>query len=147
MPPSRQYRPHLQAAVANSASSYGYTLAIWTSGAVMTHSRGIPSGFEAILFLLGAVAGFAAVGAVAHGTLSGVMKPPNARQVRLWGGFHLLSAGLAAGGAIMIAALIHSPVAWPIDGFVVTSIYLSGLAAQFTIAEQRGIPETEIKRR
>lgn len=144
--PSR-YRTHLQTAVASSAASYGYTLTIWTSGAVMTHSKGIPTGFEAILFLIGAIAGFAAVGAAAHGSMSGFLQRPEASRVRLWGGFHLPSVGLSVGGATLVAALFHGSLAWPLDGFVVTSIYLSVLAAQFTIADKAEVPEMEVKRK
>jgi hypothetical protein len=45
-----------------SVAPYGYTLTVWTSGAVLTHARGIPSTADALLFMLGAVLGFALVG-------------------------------------------------------------------------------------
>lgn len=61
------YRPALRAAVAASAAPYGYTLTIWTSGAVLSHARGIPSAVEALLFLAGAVAAFALVGGLPVG--------------------------------------------------------------------------------
>jgi hypothetical protein len=63
---SSRYRDHLRAVVAASAAPYGYTLTIWTSGAVTTHARGIPTALEALLFLAGAVSGFALIGAVAQ---------------------------------------------------------------------------------
>lgn len=113
----------------------------------MTHAQGTPTGLEAILFLAGAISGFAAVGAAAHGSASGFLRPPESSRIRLWGGFHLPSIGLAVGGAALVAELIKSSLAWPVDGFVVTSIYLSVIAAQFTIAEKADLPETEIKRR
>jgi hypothetical protein len=99
-----RYRAHLQAAVATSAAPYGYTLTIWTSGAVVTHARGIPTAADALLFLAGAVLGFAAVGAASHGSATRVLRAPEEPTVRLWGGFHLPSVGLAIGGAALVAA-------------------------------------------
>ena len=50
------YRSAVRTTVAASAAPYGYTLTIWTSGAVLSHARGIPSTGAALLFLVGAVA-------------------------------------------------------------------------------------------
>lgn len=61
------YRPALRAAVAASAAPYGYTLTIWTSGAVLSHARGIPSAADALLFMAGAVVAYALVGGLALG--------------------------------------------------------------------------------
>lgn len=131
------YRAHLQAAVATSAAPYGYTLTIWTSGAVVTHARGIPTALDAVLFLAGAVVGFAVVGALAHGSATRVLRAPQEPTVRLWGGFHLPSVGLAIGGAALVAAVVHGALAWPLVGFLATCLYLVVLAAQFTIADAR----------
>lgn len=133
-----RYRAHLQAAVATSAAPYGYTLTIWTSGAITTHARGVPSALEALLFLGGAVAGFAAVGAAAHGSATQVLRPAPEATVRLWGGFHLPSVGLAIAGTSLVAALVHGVLAWPLVGFLATCIYLIVIAGQFTIADERG---------
>lgn len=132
-----RYRAHLQTAVAASAAPYGYTLTIWTSGAVVTHARGVPSALDALLFLAGAVLGFAVVGAAAHGSPAQVLRTPSDAGVRLWGGFHLPSVGLAIGGAAVIAATVNGALAWPLVGFVATCIYLIVIAAQFVIAEDR----------
>lgn len=130
-----RYRTHLQAAVANSAAPYGYTLTVWTSGAVAINARGIPTTVEALLFLGGAVAGFAMVGAIAHGSPAEVLKSSPDARVRLWGGFHIPSVGAAIGAVAVVTALVDSVLAWPLVGFVATSIYLLTIAAQFTIAE------------
>jgi hypothetical protein len=133
----RRYRQHLQAAVANSAAPYGYTLTIWTSGAVTTNARGIPSTWEALLFLAGAVAGFALIGAIAYGSLARIVATEDGRAVRLWGSFHLPSVGLAIALATLVAHFVKSSLAWPIVGFLATIAYLALIAAQFTVAEAR----------
>jgi len=132
-----RYRDHLKAAVATSAAPYGYTLTIWTSGAVTTHARGIPTAFDALLFLAGAVIGFAAVGAAAHGSATRVLRVPPEPTVRLWGGFHLPSVGLAIAGSALVAARVHGTLAWPLVGLLATCVYLLVIAAQFTIADTR----------
>jgi hypothetical protein len=131
------YRIHLQTAVANSAAPYGYTLTIWTSGAVITHARGIPTAWEALLFLAGAVIGFGMAAALAYGRPSEILAPRGHSQVRLWGGFHLISVGLAIGAAALVTALVKDDVDWIIVGFVATLVYLVVIAAQFTLADAR----------
>jgi hypothetical protein len=37
-----------------SIAPYGYTLTVWTSDAVLTHARGVPSAPDALLLMLGA---------------------------------------------------------------------------------------------
>lgn len=135
MDEGRSYRRHLRSAVATSAAPYGYTLTIWTSGAVTTHARGIPTAWEALLFLGGAVLGFAAAAALAYGRPSQVFAAREHGSVRLWGGFHLISVGLAIGAAALVTALIHDPVAWMVVGFAATLVYLLVIAGQFTLAD------------
>ena len=134
----RSYRTHLKSAVAASAAPYGYTLTIWTSGAVTTHARGIPTAWEALLFLSGAVLGFGVAAAFAYGRPSEILASREHGSVRLWGGFHLVSVGLAIGAAALVTASIKNPVAWMIVGFVATLVYLVVIAAQFTLADAHG---------
>lgn len=57
-----EYRRNLRAALGASAGPYGYTLTIWTTGAVLIHAFGMPSPLDAFLFMAGAVVAFAFVG-------------------------------------------------------------------------------------
>ncbi len=134
----RSYRTHLKTAVATSAAPYGYTLTVWTSGAVTTHALGIPTAWEALLFLAGAVTGFGATAALAYGRPTEIFASREHGSVRLWGGFHLVSVGLAIGVAALVTALIKDPVSWMIVGFVATFVYLVVIAAQFTLADAHG---------
>jgi hypothetical protein len=133
--PSR-YRAHLQTTVASSAAPYGYTLTIWTTGAVTTHARGVPSTWEALLLLAGAVSGFAFTAALAHGSATDTFSTHEHRAIRLWAGFHLVSVGSAIGVAAAIAHVLESPIAWLAVGFAATVMYLLVAAAQFALAEQ-----------
>ena len=116
-----------------SLGPYGYTVTIWTSGGVLIHARGAPSAIEALLFMLGAVAGYATVATTAFGSLRArvlVDPPPPA----IWAGFHVVGIGLAIGAAALDAHLIDGRAAWPVGGFAVTMIYLLALAAQVLFA-------------
>ncbi len=63
----RRYQKTLRTAVGSSAAPYGYTLATWTTGAVLTNARGMPDTLSALTFMAGAVLGFAFVGVLAFG--------------------------------------------------------------------------------
>jgi hypothetical protein len=76
-------REAVRQAVSMSVARYGYTLTVWTSGAVLTHSRGIPSTVNALLFMLGAVGGFALVGVVSFGRLTARVRV-EAPEPSLW---------------------------------------------------------------
>jgi hypothetical protein len=127
------YRPALRAAVAASAAPYGYTLTIWTSGAVLSHTRGIPSAADALLFLAGAVVAYALVGGLALGGVPERLAPEPAHAV-IWGGLHLFSVGLAIGAATLVARLVTNPAAWPLGGFLATALYLIASAGQLAFA-------------
>jgi hypothetical protein len=128
-----RYRSALRATVAASAAPYGYTLTIWTSGAVLSHARGIPSTATALLFLIGAVAAYALVGGLAFGGFSEQLAPDPARSV-VWGGLHLFSVGLAITAASLVAHFVQDAAAWALGGFLATALYLLASASQLAVA-------------
>ncbi len=130
-----RYRSALRVGVAASAAPYGYTLTIWTSGAVLSHARGIPSTAVALLFLVGAVSAFALVGTLAFGGVSEGLVPEPARSV-VWGGLHLFSVGLAIAVVSVVAHLVTSVAAWPLGGFLATASYLLVSALQLAYAHR-----------
>jgi hypothetical protein len=116
-----------------SIAPYGYTLTVWTSGAVLTHARGLPTTVDALLFASGAVVAFGVVGVGGFGHIRARMTvDPNPPAV--WGGLHLISV---AASILVVTAVAHEVVgieSWPLGGFAATLIYLMLLAAQLTIA-------------
>lgn len=133
------YRQHLRAVVAASSAPYGYTLTVWTAGAIATHAENaVPSSGDALLLLLGAITGFGAVGAYAFGSVNGVLAPGPRRDVRVWGGMHLPSVGLSIVLVTALTALVHGHLVWPLVGFTATATYLLVIGAQFWFATHRG---------
>ena len=130
------YRRSLRSAVGSSAAPYGYTLAIWTTGSVVTHARGTPDTVDALVFMAGAVLAFAllsllAFGGVRTGSLPG-QNPPTT-----WGSFHFVYVGLAIAIATLVAHTVQSFMAWPLASFASTVIYLLVLAVEVTLANWR----------
>jgi hypothetical protein len=128
-----RYRSALRATIAASAAPYGYTLTIWTSGAVLAHAHGIPSTAYALLFLVGAVGAFALIGGLAFGGFTEQLVPEPARAA-VFGGLHFMSVGLAIGAASLDAHLVTGAAAWPVAGFAATSLYLLVSALQLRLA-------------
>jgi hypothetical protein len=131
--PTPRFRTALRTAVATSAGPYGYTLTIWTSGAVLSHARGIPGSSQALLFLVGAVTAYALVGGIAFGGFSEQLAPAPGRSF-VWGALHLFSVGLAIGAAAVVAHVVQSDAAWPLGSFTVTTLYLLASASQLAVA-------------
>ena len=83
---SGRYRSDLRNVIGSSASAYGYTLTMWSTGSVLSHAYGPPSPPLVFSFFLGAVAAFAVVGMLAFGGVTvefgvearhiQVLKPP-----------------------------------------------------------------------
>jgi len=129
-----RYRAALRATVAASAVPYGYTLTIWTSGAVLSHARRIPSAAAALLFLAGAVAAYALVAGTSAAGKSTERLVPEPSHASLWGGLHLFSVGMAIGAAWLDTRLVTGPAAWPLGGFSATALYLALSAGQLALA-------------
>lgn len=130
------YRNSLRTAVGASAAPYGYTLTTWTTGAVLTHASGVPGALDALLFMAGAVLGFALVGVLAFGSVRQTMAHET-RRAALWGSFHFLSVGSAIGAASVAAWMLHGQLLWCVGSFLSTTTYLLVLALQFTMTSSR----------
>ncbi len=142
-PPLRdRYRHGLRKAVGTSAGPYGYTLTVWTTGAVLIHARGVPSTFEALCFMFGAVLGFAAIGALAFRTNTGIRARAVSHPV-LWGSFHFVPVAASVGAASLTAHIVNGASDWPLAGFTATAIYLTFVAAQITFFEEQVFEDLE----
>ncbi|HUA46959.1 MAG TPA: hypothetical protein VMA77_17130 [Solirubrobacteraceae bacterium] len=115
--------------VAASAAPYGYTLTIWSSGAVLIDYRGKPSVADVFLFLAGAVLGFSALGMLAQGPLANRRSIDSRRDRVIAGALDWAAVG-AAVGAVALLGRIHDWAAWPLGSFVGTFVYLAGAGLQ-----------------
>jgi hypothetical protein len=138
--PMRRYRADLHSVIGSSATAYGYTLTVWSTGMVLSYDYGPPSPPLVFSFIGGAVLAFALVGILAFGGVTtefGGM--PN--RIQLWGSFHFLSVGLAVGVVWLMSAYLPSLPGWPLGSFVATSVFFGVVGAENAAADLRGDSE------
>ena len=130
----KNYRDNLRIAVGSSAAPYGYTLATWTTGAVIVHAHGLPDTLDALLFMVGAVLGFAFVGALAFGGLR-ARYTTRKREAARWRSFDFPSVGLAIGATWLVSYAVPNDLAWPLGAFSSTAAYLLVMGLEVTLTE------------
>ena len=132
---------HLRAAlgtvVSGSAAPYGYTISLWSSGALLIHFHGAPDVGDVFLFAAGALVGFALVGALAHGALRDTEPLPPGRSHVVAGTLHWFSVGVAI-GSVSLVAEVPSEVAWSLGSLMATALYLLGASLQLAVLAARG---------
>ncbi len=129
--------PALGTLASSSAAPYGYTISVWSSGAVLIHFRGAPNVGDVFLFAAGALAGFTLIGLVAHLRLGALDEMPSERERILAGVLHWFAVG-AAIGTVALIAQIPSWAAWPLAMFAATTVYLLGATLQLAAVTGRG---------
>jgi len=135
------FRRNLRSGVAASAAPYGYTITIWSSGAVSMDLLGKPHAAAALLYVTGAVAAFLAVEIIAYGELRIRLSPGAPPRMAVWGNAHLLSAGGAVVAVWGIDHALRGEIGgWPVAGFVATALYLTLNALQTTLASRPAQP-------
>ena len=127
--PGSALRAGIGTVVAASAAPYGYTLTIWSSGAVLIDCRGKPSVGDAFLFLAGAVLGFSVLGLLAQGPPANRGSIDRRRDRVIAGALDWAAVG-AAVGAVALVAKVPGWVVWPLGSFVGTVLYLAGAGLQ-----------------
>lgn len=125
-----------------TAAPYGYTVSLWSAGAMLTHYHGIPRPGEVFLFIAGALLGYAVVGGAAFGALRDE-RPLRVGQAHIVTGLlNWLAVGLAV-GAVTLVAPHTGTLAWPLGSFIATSLYLVAASVQLALATQRRDPAYE----
>jgi hypothetical protein len=130
------YLAALEQALFGVGMPYGYTLTVWSAGAMVIASHGTPSVGDVLLLAGGAIA--------AYGTLqllSRRAEEPTKRQLGASprpiraGAIHISAIGLAIGAAALVS-LIGAWAAWPLAGFAATATYLLVLAVELALQER-----------
>jgi hypothetical protein len=133
LPPGSHLRTAMATIATASATPYGYTVSLWSSGALLIHYHGIPRPGEVFLFVAGALMGFAVIGAVGHGALRRD-EPFRAGPGHIVGGLlNWFAVGIAV-GTVALVAPVTGVVAWMLGSFIATSLYLMGASIQLALA-------------
>ncbi len=139
--PLERYRADLRSVVGSSATAYGFTLTVWSAGAVLSYTYGPPSPPLVFSFFGGVVLAFAVVGVFAFGGVTVEFEAPSNR-IQLWGSFHFLSVGLAVGVAWLASSYAPSFPGWPLGAFVATAAYFAVVGAQNAAADPKSDPQS-----
>ena len=122
--------------VSASATPYGYTVSLWSSGALLIDRHHFPGVGDVFLFAGGALAGFTLLGLIAHGRPWAAAAPATGPEGVIVGVLHWFAVGVAV-GAVALLAMIPSWVAWPVGSFAATILYLLGASAQLALVANR----------
>ncbi|MGA8217343.1 MAG: hypothetical protein WB771_02165 [Solirubrobacterales bacterium] len=121
-----------------SAAPYGYTVSVWSSGAVLIHFRGSPNVGDVFLFVVGALAGFSIFAIAARRHLEALDLSELGRERVVTGVLNWFAVGIAV-GAVALIAQIPSRLSWSLAIFTATVLYLLGASIQLMlVARQRG---------
>lgn len=133
---TRTLRAALGTIVAASAAPYGYTVTLWSSGAVLLRSHGTPHVAEVFAFVADALTGFGLMAVLARGALA-QMESLDAPADRVWtGALHWLAVGVAV-GAVALLAEVHGWEAWPLGSFAATVLYIVAASLQLAVVAAR----------
>lgn len=130
------YRRAMVTMLEASAAPYGYTVTMWSSGAVAVHLRGSPGLLEIALFAGGAVVAFALLAVLLRPAARDISPLPPGPSRLVAGSVDFLAVGLAVGVA-GLAALIPTQPAWALVSFVATALYLLIASLQLALAAAR----------
>lgn len=126
------WRSSLATIIPATAAPYGYTLAIWSCGAVLLRSHGTPSFADTLLFVAGAIAGFNLLGLLAIGVL-GHARPIDRRQDRVVAGVLDWVALGAVVAAVFAISGIPGWAPWLLGPFTATVLYLLIASLQLAV--------------
>ena len=103
---------------------YGYTVTLWSAGAVAVGRLGPPSTLDVLLFVIGAVTGFVALAALGRDHLDAEvpMRVPSLVVLNL---FPILAALLVVA---FPAQIVGRPLGYFADSFLATTAYVLSLA-------------------
>lgn len=121
--------------MSRSALPYGYTLTVWSSGAVLMHEHGPPAVGDVFMFIAGGGAAFAFLALLARRVTGEPLGPGFGSLERA--GVLNVTGSLAGVGLVALIAGIPGHLAWPLGSFAGTLAYLL-LATAWTALDGQG---------
>lgn len=94
---------HLKTNLTGESKAYGYTLVIWGSGAILINQFGLPGFQEVMLYVFGALTGFALLALIAYRGMFLDVNNPREERLIVVSMIHYI----AALGTVGISKLLH----------------------------------------
>lgn len=129
------FRHALSAAVAQAAIAYGYTLTVWSTGAVLMNIDGKPRIGNVFLFIAGAVGAFLLLELIATRGFSDFAEARSQKGTLVIGSLQLISAGGAVGCATIVGEILSGSEVWPLASFAATFSYFLLIGVQLWLSE------------
>ena len=126
----------LGAVASGSAVPYGYTVTLWSSGAVLSHVHGPPDLVRVALFMVSAIAGYNLFGGLAR-RLGAYAGDEVGGDVRVVAGMLNWLAVAGAVAAAWVSSQLSSAAAWAAGPGAATVVYLTLSALQLATVEAR----------
>jgi hypothetical protein len=127
----------LRTIVSTSAAPYGYTVTLWSSGALLIHDRSFPGVIDIFTFGAGALMGYTLVGLLVGVTLRALMLRGMPTGRLMFGMLHWFAVGISV-GTVAVLAQIPSWFAWPLSSLSATSLYLTCAAIELALVSRTG---------
>lgn len=121
---ARSYRMSLARTVGAMDLPFGYTLTIWSSGALAVARYGVPTRGDVLVFLLGGLSAYLLATWIALAHL-GAMTPA---RIRRSSSFNVLSIVAAIVVSGLTGVIQTSLIGFAVAGFTGTMVYLLGIS-------------------
>ncbi len=132
----RSWNRSLAAVASGSAVPYGYTVTLWSSGAVLAHAHGPPDLPRIALFIASAIVGYNVFGGMTH-RLGADVDDGLAGRVKVVAGMLNWLAVACAVAAAWVCSQLPWVAAWALGPGVATLVYLTAAAVQLALSESR----------
>ncbi len=129
-----EQRQALSAVLRGSAVPYGYTLTVLATHSILANRHGGPDVAEILVFVIGAMVGFACLGLIAERRPRRALRPDDGDLIHA-GMIHVFAIGAAFASAVLIA-LIPGLISWGLGAFVATVLYLSIVSLEIDLARR-----------
>ncbi|WP_276271195.1 hypothetical protein [Haloarcula litorea] len=116
-------RRRLAANVASESEAYGYTLAVWGSGALLIDAFGIPGVRQAMGFVGGALLGFGTLAVLAVGGISEQVSPSDSPSTLVVSTVHIVATGGTLLGVDRLIEVV--PGERVLVGFVAVGVFVT----------------------
>lgn len=133
--PGAQLRTGLRTSVVNNSSAFAFSIMITGSFGLLSRSEGSATAAEIFAFGMLAVAGFAALEALASNAFKRRPETFPVEVTMLGTAFSFLSVAAGYGGATLAGALLDDAGAWLLGGFLASALFVLGEASEMALVE------------
>ncbi|ATG51214.1 hypothetical protein CFK38_06500 [Brachybacterium vulturis] len=130
------YVRELRRSLRNNSGAFGYSVMITSTMAMLSSIEGSPRPTHIVLFLLGAVASFALIEAVATRAFTRSLEDEDTAVIALGASLNLFSIAGGVGVAAGLAVLLPETASWLLAPFAASVTYVLVTAVEMAVARR-----------